>query len=92
MTEHYKSKLICLLVVLFMVSCGGQLTVDINHVNQSTIDAMCDESYRCKAYATWDGLGNCQIYIKERTEYTNDEEYHRLLGHELRHCFEENFH
>jgi hypothetical protein len=34
----------------------------------------------------------CTIYTMHEGEYVNDLDYHRVLGHELKHCMVGNFH
>lgn len=79
-------------ILLLLTSCGWGVSVEIEHVSQEEIDSLCDEKYRCQAYTTWSDFGACTIYIKPIEEYDSERTYNELLGHELRHCFEGEFH
>ena len=96
-----KSKLVLIaigfiIMALGVVGCGDPGKV-INHsiISNSTMEALCPG---CVGYATWGGEDRtgsyevCTIYTYPMAEYNNEDEYHYVLGHEIRHCFEGYFH
>lgn len=90
-----------IVVMLLLASCGGSIEVDLHIVSkQEVLEIACqyedDPRLAHYAYTVWDDLeGKCDIYILPMDQMTGDEkqwQWERLLGHELRHCFEGDFH
>lgn len=85
------------LVMLMLAGCGGsgQVLLTYHEVDQAFLATLSDSSRNIGGYAIWDHeleQSTCDIYMLPKAEYGNVDEYHRVLGHETRHCFEGAFH
>jgi hypothetical protein len=81
------------LAMMIIFSCGyvtsenlkdADFFVTVNHYEEEEFKAEFGETILGRAI-WWDD-GRCRV------DYAHDEEYHRVLGHELRHCIEGKFH
>ena len=85
-----KKLLIACVVIINLVGCGNGVYVELHHVSTERLASICGD---CNGYAKWDEATNeCDIYMMHKEEYSSINIYHDVLGHELRHCFEGNWH
>lgn len=89
----------CCLVIL--AGCGpdsGSAHITITHydeIEQLRVHQPEGYIYDVAGWANWQYTENgteCQIYMMNKDWYFNETDYHSILGHEARHCFEGDFH
>jgi hypothetical protein len=87
--------LITILLLLCLMGCGdGQVLVDKRIVDWNTLQTMSDGDGSISGHADWkekaDGR-ECTIFMLPDDFYSQDD-YFKVQGHELEHCFKGNFH
>lgn len=87
-------KKIIVVLALLLSACGsGEKLVTLHVVDRDTIEAM--SSVNTVGYATWqisEPYDICDIYVLDKNQYESMNQYNYVLGHEIRHCFEGDFH
>ena len=85
--------LIPFLTILFMFGCGsGTVTVMYNEVSNDELQSICP-SGDCGGFAEWNfNNSTCTIWMTSKESYGYESIYHEVLGHEMRHCLEGDWH
>ena len=91
-----KKFLIGLVAVALLSGCArGPVLIETYTVEWDELQQISQYDSDVWGWANWQNtpLGReCQIYIMDREWYPNDASFHRVWGHETRHCFEGSFH
>jgi len=77
------------LFLCLLAGCGSGVLIDIHYISTET---MLDRYGLVDGHAEWDKMGGCDIYLLYPDVYPTEERYLEVLGHEVRHCFEHNWH
>lgn len=92
----------CLLIFFLLCGCKDNKTVVpnvvVHEVTQPEIQSMAEAAFGHKfSYVVrgftmaWDD-GSCDVYMMAMADYQNELVYEQVLGHEMRHCLEGDFH
>ena len=86
-------RLLCLIVVILLVSCGNHTKVEFHEVDQQTLNSIAGGDVN--GFAKWKDYGfvvYCDIYLMPIMEYKTAQCYDAVVKHELRHCYEFKYH
>lgn len=82
-------KRLAVLLLLSLTACGGSTQVDVIYMTPDELHTTFGRQY--SGYSRWDEFG-CKIYTFYPEMYEFESAYTFVLGHELRHCLEGNYH
>lgn len=93
------ARMLVIFLLLFLAGCGDDgRYITIHEVDMQTMQAISDQGVGGEAaqgHAKWnDETAECEIWVISRDYFLEVEidRWHAILGHEVRHCFEGDFH